>query len=47
MVDLKGQYTIENEEQLCCSIFSLPLHTEYENSSQEFIINKMEEFFNR
>ena len=38
-------FTIENVEKLCNSVFSLPIHTEYENSSQEFIINKVKDFF--
>ena len=40
-------FTIENIEKLCRSVFSLPIHTEYENSSQDFIINKVKEFFNK
>jgi len=39
-------FMIENVERLCRSVFSLPIHTEYENSSQEFIISKVKEFFN-
>ena len=44
---VKSQFTTENVEQLCSSVFSLPIHTEHENSSQEFIINKVKEFFNK
>ena len=44
--NVNSEFTIENVEQLCSSVFSLPIHTEYENSSQEFIINKVIEFFN-
>ena len=40
-------FMIENVERLCSSVFSLPIHTEYENSSQEFIISKVKEFFNK
>ena len=40
-------FKIENVEQLCSSVFSLPIHSEYENSSQGFIINKVIEFFKR
>jgi len=40
-------FRIENIEQLCSSVLSLPIHTEYENSSQEYIINKVKEFFNK
>ena len=45
--NVSSGFTIENVEQLCNSVFSLPIHTEHENSSQEFIINKVKEFFNR
>ena len=45
--NVNSGFTIENVEQLCSSVFSLPIHTEYENSSQEFIINKVKEFFNK
>tara|TARA_B110000003_G_scaffold170929_1_gene170623 strand:- start:22983 stop:24113 length:1131 start_codon:yes stop_codon:yes gene_type:complete len=45
--NVSSGFIIENIEQLCTSVFSLPIHTEYENSSQEFIINKVKEFFNR
>ena len=45
--NVSSGFIIENIEQLCSSVFSLPIHTEYENSSQEFIINKVKEFFNR
>ena len=40
-------FTISNVEELCNSVFSLPIHTEIENSSQEFIIQKIKEFFNK
>ena len=40
-------FSIENVEQLCNSVFSLPIHTEIENSSQDFIIQKIKEFFNK
>jgi len=29
------------------TVFSLPIHTEIENSSQDFIIQKVKEFFNK
>jgi len=45
--NVNSEFIIENVEQLCSSVFSLPIHTEYENSSQEFIINKVKEFFNK
>ena len=44
---VKSGFKIENVEQLCSCVFSLPIHTEYENSSQEFIIKKVKEFFNK
>ena len=44
---VNSDFKIANVEQLCSTVFSLPIHTEYENSSQEFIINKVKEFFNK
>jgi len=38
-------FYLENTEKLCQSVFSLPIHTESENSSQEYIINKVKAFF--
>ncbi len=40
-----NSFNIENVEQLCNTVFSLPIHTEIENSSQEFIIQKVKDFF--
>ena len=40
-------FSIENVEQLCNTVFSLPIHTEIENSSQDFIIQNVKEFFNQ
>jgi UDP-2-acetamido-2-deoxy-ribo-hexuluronate aminotransferase len=45
--NVNSDFTIPNVEELCNTVFSLPIHTEIENSSQEFIINKVIEFFNR
>jgi len=45
--NVSSGFKIENLEQLCSSVFSLPIHTEYENSSQEFIIIKVKEFFTK
>ena len=42
-----SDFKISNVEQLCSSVFSLPIHTEVGNSNQEFIINKVKEFFNK
>ena len=41
---VNGDFRIENVEQLCNTVFSLPIHTEIENSSQEFIIRKVKDF---
>ena len=38
-------FNIKNVKELCDSVFSLPIHTEIENSSQEFIIQKIKDFF--
>ncbi len=40
-------FAIENVEQLCKAVFSLPIHTEIENSLQGVIIQKVNEFFNK
>ena len=40
-------FKIANVEQLCGTVFSLPIHSEYENSSQQFIINKVKKFFDK
>ena len=42
-----SDFKIPNVEQLCKTVFSLPIHSEIENSNQEFIINKVKEFFNK
>ena len=42
---VNGDFKIANIEHLCNTVFSLPIHTEVENSNQEFIINKVKEFF--
>jgi len=38
-------FEIDNVEQLCQSVLSLPIHTEIDNSSQEYIIKKVRDFF--
>lgn len=38
-------FTIENVEQLCNSVVSLPIHSEIENSNQKFIIDNVINFF--
>jgi UDP-2-acetamido-2-deoxy-ribo-hexuluronate aminotransferase len=44
---VNGDFRIENVEQLCNTVFSLLIHSEIENSSEEFIIQKVKEFFNK
>lgn len=39
-------FNIKNVEELCNTVFSLPIHSEIENSSQNFIIQKVKDFFN-
>ena len=39
-------FSIENIEKLCNSVFSLPIHSEKENSQQEKIIEAVRSFFN-
>ena len=39
-------FKIENVEDLCSSVISLPIHTEIENSNQDYIIEKVNKFFN-
>lgn len=40
-------FNISNVENLCKSVFSLPIHTEIENSSQKFIIKEILNFFKK
>ena len=42
---IKKDYYLKNTEKLCQIILSLPIHTEIENSSQDFIIEKVLNFF--
>ena len=42
---VNSDFTIPNVEELCNTVFSLPIHTEIENSSQEFIIQKSKRVF--
>tara|TARA_B100000767_G_scaffold160840_1_gene150949 strand:- start:25 stop:732 length:708 start_codon:yes stop_codon:yes gene_type:complete len=44
---MSDNFNIRNVEELCNTVFSLPIHTEVENSSQEFIIKKVKHFFNK
>ncbi len=38
-------FEIPNVESLCKSVFSLPIHTEIESSSQDYIIQQVQNFF--
>ena len=40
-------FEIENIEKLCATVFSLPIHTEIENSHQDFIIENVLSYFNK
>jgi len=40
-----NNYYLENTEELSKNVISLPIHTEIENSSQDFIIEKVLNFF--
>jgi UDP-2-acetamido-2-deoxy-ribo-hexuluronate aminotransferase len=40
-------FEIENVEKLCATVFSLPIHTEIENSHQDFIIENVLSYFNK
>jgi UDP-2-acetamido-2-deoxy-ribo-hexuluronate aminotransferase len=42
---LDSEYSLSNTEILSSSCVSLPIHTEIETSSQDFIINKVLDFF--
>jgi dTDP-4-amino-4,6-dideoxygalactose transaminase len=38
-------FEIQNIENLCRSVFSLPIHTEIESSNQDYIIQEVQNFF--
>lgn len=42
---VKDGFEIPNVESLCKSVFSLPIHTEIESSSQDYIIQQVQNFF--
>ena len=44
---VNNDFEITNIEKLCNTVFSLPIHTEIENSSQDFIIQKVKDFFKK
>ena len=44
---VNSNFKIDNVEELCNTVFSLPIHTEIENSYQHFIIQKVKEFFKK
>ena len=41
----KNNQVLENTEILCKEVISLPIHTELENSNQDYIINMVKKFF--
>ena len=44
---VSSDFYLKNTESLCKSVFSLPIHTEIDNSHQDFIINKIISFFKK
>ena len=44
-VPYKNNQSLENTELLSKEVISLPIHTEIENSNQEYIIEKIDNFF--
>ena len=44
---VEDEFEIPNVESLCQSVFSLPIHTEIESSKQDYIIQKVQNFFNQ
>ncbi|MAM04496.1 MAG: transcriptional regulator [Flavobacteriales bacterium] len=43
---VKSDFCIKNVDDLCNKVLSLPIHTEIENSHQDYIIDKIKYFFN-
>ena len=43
---VNDKFSIKNVEDLCESVLSLPIHTEIKNSSQDYIINTIKNFYN-
>ena len=43
---VKAGFKLENTEILCNQVLSLPMHTELEKSTQQYIIEKIKTFFN-
>ena len=41
----RNNQTLKNTDILCHEVISLPIHTELENSNQEYIINNVIKFF--
>ncbi len=41
----KNNQTLQNTDKLCNEVISLPIHTELENSNQQYITEKVKEFF--
>jgi dTDP-4-amino-4,6-dideoxygalactose transaminase len=44
---IEDGFEIPNVESLCKSVFSLPIHTEIESSNQDYIIQKIQNFFEK
>ena len=44
---VKDDFKIDNVEKLCDSVFSLPIHSEIENSHQDQIIDTVIKFFKK
>ena len=42
-----SKFKIQNIETLCSSVFSLPIHSEIDNSNQDYIIDSVMSFFNQ
>ncbi len=44
---INSDFIIPNIENLCNNVLSLPIHTEIENSNQDYVIDKIFKFFKR
>ena len=43
---VKSDFRLETTEQLCKEVLSLPIHTEFNKESSDFVINTIKVFFN-
>ena len=41
----ESDFKIDNVEKLCNEVISLPIHSEIENSSQDYIIEQVQNYF--